>query len=160
MFFNSEEIKSGEKNVDLFRTIYTYHQLYNIKATAVYDRITEFAMYSCIILIIFFSYIFFRYTNAISIQLLCFCGFLMGFMGLKFALTLAAACHASSQQCIDLSITNSALSKNQYNKQFWKSRRPFSFRVGSRFKIETNTYVLKVFGEIVPNNLVNLLLTF
>lgn len=95
------------------------------------------------------------------LQLLALMIVIMATFSLKSALTIAVSCHTSSKECRYVGYTSiSSTSNREYDKRFWKSRQLISMRVGTTSKLETRTYVVRLFGELIPNNLVNLLLTF
>lgn len=160
MIFYSEQIKNEDKDESLHRMTYMSHQIFSIRYNEVFSGITEFAIYSCTATITLYAYIIIRFKAHSSMQFIIACVLIMGTLTMKECLTYAVGCHINSEDCMFLGKENTVVSNREYNKQFWKSRRPVSFRVGNQFRIETKTYILRVFGEIIPDNLVNLLLTF
>jgi len=79
---------------------------------------------------------------------------------LKVAMTLAISCHDNSTTCRELALEQILPQNQLLNTLFWKAQRPVTIRVGSQFILDSNEYIVTIFGTIILNNVIDLLMTF
>jgi len=142
--------------------IYVGHQLANAIEGAVFSDIVAFGMYGSAMLIICFTFGAFKFANAsfaVLTSLFIMANIILGF-SLKAAMTLAISCHTTSEACCGLGLEQIGSQNTVLTKMFWKSQRPVSIRVGNHFILDSNEYILTIFGTIILENVINLLLTF
>lgn len=160
MVFYREQIKAEDTNEDNHRMIYVCHQIFSINFNEVFAGITKYGIYLCTVTVTLYSYIIIRFNTGSLVQFIIVSILVMSILSLKAVLSLTASFHINSKECIFLNQTSLATSNRGYKNRFWKSRRPVLLSAGSQFQLETKTFVLLIFGDIIPNNLVNLLLAF
>jgi hypothetical protein len=83
----------------------------------------------------------------------------LAFTGLVFCLSMAVRVHHNSKAVLEILKTNPS-AQTKYDQRFWRARRPISISAGNLFKIETPTFILSLFGEIILQNICNICLTF
>lgn len=149
----------GEDKI-LYLTTYTYHQLFNTKVNKLTATIVGFGLYLNIALIILYSYLLIRFVEVVTGLPFALSILIMAVLTLNMLLASAISCHINSNHCCVLGRTGMPRSNRMYSRRLWKSRSPVSVRVGTQFKLETNTYILHVFGVYIPDSLVNILLCF
>jgi len=140
--------------------IYSAHQVCNKFCNDVFANVVEFALYVSTIFLTFIGYSMIRFykDGYTIIPIMLLMGGITTF-SLVSALILAASCHANSEGCCHVYKTFGK-SLRKVDKIFWKSRKPTSVSVGKHFKLHSKSYVLEVFGNIVLQNLIDLLVMF
>jgi len=147
--------------VELHRSIYSCHQVFNIIANDVFSGIVEFALSTSCVLLIFGIYAFFKIATSslkVLIPLILAC-LIVVFFALVCSLTLAVSCCLKSNEYCKFR-QNPLRGTTKDDALFWKSRRHTTIRVGQHFSLETRDFVLRVFGDIILQNVVSLLVTF
>ena len=148
--------------------VYMCHQVINKHANSIFSDVVELAMYLADLVLIAFLFCIFKFAKngsktyaGMLYAMLCAC-FIISFI-LKSTLKLAVSCHINSTNLCGAEIERiGKMNSNQraYKLRFWKSRRAVTICVGQHFKLDTPSYVLTVFGDIVLQNVINLILTF
>jgi len=144
--------------MDRTHSIYASHQILSSFTNTVLADIAEFALYSATALFIVGTYSLIRIKMPV-ILLFGTAAFIIISISLKSALELAVTSFQQSEACrrVGKSIWNR---DRKYNVRFWKSRLPLSIPIGYHFKLETKQYILHLFGCIIFENIISLLLTF
>jgi len=139
---------------------YTQHQVMNKWANNIFSGIVEFVMYLSAFVLTLFLYGLFRLArnSYIIIQCIIVSLALIIFYFLKNSLLLAASCHIDSVECC--TIGRWSIAGGKIENRHWRACKPTSVSVGSHFALKSKNYVLQVFGKIIFENVVNLLVTF
>lgn len=139
---------------------YASHQVLNKIANDVFKWVVEFALYAGCVVLIISSYALLTVTKNASYASLsiifCSCS-ISAFVSIKYSLELAISCHICSDSFRKHCKT---VDKSKYGKCFWNGRQPLTIHVGDHFRLETMQYILVVFGNIVLENLISLLIAF
>jgi len=162
LFGNSKQIENERDQISIrkHQQTYTAHQVMNKLVNDVFANLVEFSNYIAAILLTLAVYVIVRFYKSgsgvlplflIFAAILCF--------SLVSNLVLAAACHSTSTDCIEVQKKYGSLN-GKYDKMFWISRKPTSIRVGDHFSLRSKTYVLEVFGITVLKTVIDLLVTF
>jgi len=152
--------KSDEDTRSKHQLIYSAHQVCNKFGNDVFADVVEFALYVSTIFLTFMIYSIVRFHKdgyTLVPILLLMTGITT--FSLVSALFLAASCHVNSRACCEAH-KKFGRSLRKVDKMFWKSRKPTSVSVGKHFKLQSKTYVLVVFGNVVLTNVIDLLVMF
>lgn len=151
--------KEGKQDTSMYHTSYMAHQILQNMVKHISAAQTEFSINCSMFIIILCLYVLVTLPTQISIQFLVFLSTIMTTYSLRTALRASISCHLNSKECCRIGSTTMTTNRI-YNKTFWDSRQAISIAVGQEFKLETQNYILRVFGEIIPDSLTTLLLTF
>ena len=138
--------------------IYTSHQVMNKIANDVFSGSVMFALYLDMVVLIIATFIVIKlsYRNYLTLVIGTCAIIPIHVFAVKHALSFAASCYTNSEPCY----TIGRAGRRKESALFWKSRKPISIMVGDAFALETRTYVLVVFGDIILQNVISLLVTF
>jgi len=142
--------------------IYVAHQIANGFGNYLFSDLVQFGIYEAATLLICFIFGAFKFadaTFAVLTVLFIVASIIVAF-SLKAAMTLAISCHTNSKACRELGREELGTQNKLLNKLFWKSQRPLSIRVGSQFILDSNEYIATIFGTVVLQKVIDLLLTF
>jgi len=145
----------------LHRHIYTSHQVLNKLANDIFADIVEFTLWVSCVMLIIWIYMFFRFSSksyAVIIPLIACC-IIVTWVSLHSALTLAVSCSTNSREYFTHRKCPGKR-RVKYDTLFWKSRKSTTIRFGHYFSLETKNFVLQVFGEIILQNVLSLLVTY
>jgi len=147
-------------NADKNRMTYVVHEVMNSFANDVFASAVAFALYATAAFLVAYLYAVFKFTMLSFVLLESLLVTVCVFFALmyKAAMTLAVSCHTTSRDCCMRGLYQIKASKE--TRKLWKSRRPTSICVGRHFVFDTNEYILNLFGNIILNSVIDLLLTF
>lgn len=152
-----ETISADE--LETLQLIYAAHQILHTMANATYPFAVEFGIDLGVVVAIFCSYVAITSPPKLLFKYIpCVLGAMDVYL-LRTALLSAIKCHIWSKECCQIGVLRIAPNR-KFNQRFWKSRQTISIIVGQEFKLETKYYVMVVFGDIIPTNVINLLIAF
>jgi len=141
---------------------YVSQQVINASGNDLFSDLVQFGIYAAATLLICFIFAAFKFSDAsfaILIMLLLVATTIVAYC-LKAAMTLAISCHVNSIACRELALEQILPQNQLLNTLFWKAQRPITIRVGSQFMLDSNEYIVTIFGTIIFNKVIDLLMTF
>jgi len=143
------------------RWIYSSHRIMNNLGNELFSSMVEFALNVASVVLIIGAYNIVRFSGSgyaisLAVMSVTFC---MISCSLKFAIVLAVSCDTNSSACCTKGV-NSLTNRNIENIKFWKAQTSIKIRVGEHFALQTKSYVLELFGLIILDNVISLLVTF
>jgi len=160
----SDELKKDVNGTKMrkHRMIYVTHQIANAFGNDLFSELVQFGLYAATTLLICFIFGAFKFTvgTFVVITAVSIVASIVLAISLKAAMTLAISCHTHSRLCCEWGLEQLGPQNNLLNKLFWKSQRPLSIRIGGQFILDSHEYIITIFGTIVLQKVIDLLLTF
>jgi hypothetical protein len=139
--------------------MYSYHQVLSRYGNATFRTIVGASIFtgSVVLILCFYGLIKFHHE---FFNVLMLGGFeICVFIGSEFCLRMSIRIYYHSEAFLKGAQNNPSV-QGKYDHIVWRSRRPISISVGNLFEIETKNFLLRLFGEVILQNICSLSLTF
>ena len=145
--------------VKTVRELYLCHQVYDRHYNQICRGVFGASFFCISVVIISASFALIKFQNDIMSFSLLIATWFCCVVLFKYNLRLSLNLHRNSKNIISSALRNPN-AQTKYNRRFWKSRNPIYVWVGQLFSLETPSFELYLFGTVIFNSVVNLLLIF